>query len=42
MCDKELYATILGVTSPWSVREVELRAESEEVEIHRAKYGYHE
>ena len=33
MHDKELYATILGVTSPWVVREVEVRAESTEVEV---------
>lgn len=33
MHDKELYATILGVTSPWAVREVEVRAGSAEVEV---------
>jgi len=31
--DKDLYATILGVTSPWLVREVEVRAGSAEVEV---------
>jgi transposase len=31
--DKDLYATILGVTSPWLVREVEVRAALEEVEV---------
>lgn len=33
MHDKDLYATILGVTSPWLVREVEVRAGSAEVEV---------
>jgi transposase len=33
MHDKELYATILGVTSPWVVREVEVRVGAEEVEV---------
>jgi transposase len=33
MRDKDLYAAILGLTSPWVVREVELRAEAEEVEV---------
>ena len=33
MHDKELYATILGVTPPWAVRNVDLRAGSEEVEV---------
>ena len=33
MHDKELYATILGVISPWAVREVEVRAGSAEVEV---------
>ncbi len=33
MHDKELYATILGVKSPWVVWEVEVRAELAEVEV---------
>lgn len=33
MHDKDLYATILGVTHPWLVCEVEVRAPKEEVEI---------
>lgn len=33
MRDKELYATILGVISPWTVREVDLRAGTQEVEV---------
>lgn len=33
MHDKDLYATILGVTSPWVVRDVAVRAEEEEVEV---------
>lgn len=33
MHDKELYATILGVSLPWVVREVEVRASTEEVEV---------
>jgi transposase len=33
MHDKELYATILGVTSPWVVRDVDVRAAEEEVEV---------
>lgn len=33
MRDKDLYAAILGVAPPWSVREVELRAVAEEVEV---------
>lgn len=33
MRDHELYATILGVTSPWVVRQVDLRADLEEVEV---------
>ena len=33
MRDKDLYATILGVASPWAVFDVELRSEAEEVEV---------
>lgn len=33
MRDRELYATILGIVSPWQVRDVELRAEGEQVEV---------
>jgi transposase len=33
MRDKDLYAAILGVSSPWRVREVELRTETGEVEV---------
>lgn len=33
MRDKDLYATILGVTSPWTVRDVDLRAGAQEVEV---------
>jgi transposase len=33
MRDKELYAAILGITAPWRVREVELRADEVEVFI---------
>ncbi len=31
--DKDLYATILGVASPWAVRDVELRCKMQEVEV---------
>jgi transposase len=33
MRDKDLYATILGITAPWAVRDVDLRAEAQEVEV---------
>ncbi len=33
MRNKDLYATILRVTAPWKVRDVELRASAEEVEV---------
>lgn len=33
MHDKDLYATILGVTSPWVVRDVDVRAAEEKVEV---------
>jgi transposase len=33
MRDKDLYATILGIVAPWVVREVDLRAEAEEIEV---------
>ena len=33
MRDKDLYATILGITAPWLVRDVDLRAEAQEVEV---------
>jgi transposase len=33
MHDKELYATILGVIPPWVVRQVDVRAKKEEVEV---------
>jgi hypothetical protein len=33
MHDKELYAAILGIRSPWSVLSVELDAKSEEVSV---------
>jgi transposase len=33
MRDHELYATILGVTLPWAVRQVALRADLQEVEV---------
>lgn len=34
MRDKELYATILGIRSPWEVTEVELEPEGQEVSVH--------
>ena len=34
MRDKDLYAQILGIGPPWSVAEVELRTEEDEVHIH--------
>lgn len=33
MRDKDLYATILGITAPWRVEDVDLRAETQEVEV---------
>lgn len=33
MHDKDLYATILGITAPWQVVNVSLRAGAEEVEV---------
>lgn len=36
MRDKDLYAAILGVETPWVVTEVELRGSAEEVEVHLA------
>ena len=34
MQDKELYQYILGLQSPWSVSEVKLDMQSEEIPIH--------
>lgn len=34
MQDKELYQHILGLDSPWSVRDVELDGEAEEIRVH--------
>lgn len=34
MRDKELYAKILGITYPWTVRDVELRLQEGEVIVH--------
>lgn len=36
MIDKDLYATILGIRSPWSVTEVTLSRSDEEVSVHIA------
>jgi|SRR6266850_1816041 len=36
MIDKDLYATILGIRSPWSVTEVTLSSSDEEVTVHVA------
>jgi len=33
MRDKELYTTILGICSPWTVVDVELSAKAEEVRV---------
>ncbi len=41
MRDKDLYAAIIGVTSPWMVHEVGLRTEAEEVEVFIEHDGRH-
>src|SRR5438132_8228380 len=33
MRDKELYATILGITRPWRVTDVELKPEDQQVKV---------
>jgi hypothetical protein len=37
MQDKELYQQILGLQSPWSVSEVKLELESQQIRIRDAK-----
>lgn len=34
MQDKELYQHLLGLTAPWTVKEVELKVEAQEIDVH--------